>query len=299
MNYVSTFLAYLEHEKRCSPHTLRSYATDLAGFESYLQRRDFPAGKICVEPRVIRGWMVELLEEGVSSRSVNRKISALKSYYRFLLREGHMAVNPMNKVLSPKSPRRLPGFVEKEKMDVLLDEVEFGEDFSGIRNRLIIDLLYQTGMRLSELTGVKEGDVDRHAQHIRVLGKRNKERIIPVSMLMKEQIDRYLQVKREYMTGKSIEGTEGYLLVTDKGKRLYPKFVYRVVHIYLSLVTTLDRKSPHVLRHTFATHMLNEGAELNAIKELLGHANLAATQVYTHNTFEKLKKAYKQAHPRA
>ncbi len=243
--------------------------------------------------------MVELLEEGISSRSVNRKISAFKSYYRFLLREGHIAANPMNKVLSPKSPRHLPGFVEKERMDVLLDEVDFGEDFRGVRNRLIIDLLYQTGMRLSELTGVKEGDVDRHSLNIRVLGKRNKERIIPISILMKEQVERYLQMKGEYLVGEGLEGNEGYFLVTDKGRKLYPKFVYRVVHAYLSLVTTLDRKSPHVLRHTFATHMLNEGAELNAIKELLGHASLAATQVYTHNTFEKLKKAYKQAHPRA
>lgn len=296
MNNISTFLGYLEHEKRCSPHTLRSYTTDLEHFHAFLEQQG-AAVTLLTDPRLIRSWIVEMLGSGLTARSVNRKISALKSYYKYLLREGQITTNPMSKVLSPKSPKKLPGFVERNSMDQLLDEVSFGEDFSGVRNKLIVDLLYQTGMRLSELTGLKERDIDLPGLNLRVLGKRNKERIIPFGNPLRESITRYNDLKKDTFCG--MQGTSEYLLVTDKGKKLYPKFVYRVVHTYLSMVTTLSRKSPHILRHTFATHMLNEGAELNAIKELLGHSNLAATQVYTHNTFEKLKKAYKQAHPRA
>ena len=296
MNNISTFLGYLEHEKRCSPHTLRSYSTDLDAFYNYLHSAGL-ADQPCTDPRIIRNWIMELLGTGLSPRSVNRKISALKSYYKFLLREGQIAVNPMNKVLSPKTPRKLPGFVERDNMDILLDEVSFGDDHTGVRNRLIIDLLYQTGMRVSELTGLRESDVDLAGMNMRVLGKRNKERVIPFGNPLREAIARYRQVKDDSL-GAGAE-TKEFLLVTGKGRKLYSRLVYRVVNAYLSMVTTLKRKSPPILRHTFATHMLNEGADLNAIKEILGHANLAATQVYTHNTFEKLKKAYKQAHPRA
>jgi integrase/recombinase XerC len=297
MNYISTFLHYMEHEKRCSPHTLRSYGVDLNSFRQHLEKYQSDPDEICIQPKLIRLWIVGMLDTGMGTRSVNRKISALKSYYKFLIRQGHIEANPMKKILSPKSPRKLPGFVENEGMNELLNEVEFGDDFKGIRNKLIIDCLYQTGIRLSELTSLHDGDIDSYELNMRVIGKRNKERIVPITPGLKKAIEHYKQLRNEEFSAE-VEREE-YFFLTDKGKKLYPKFVYRVVHSYLELVTTLERKSPHILRHTFATHMLNSGADLNAIKELLGHANLAATQVYTHNTFEKLKKAYKQAHPRA
>lgn len=297
MNYISTFLDFMEHEKRCSPHTLRSYRVDLNSFNQYLEKHHLNPEVICTQPRLIRSWVVELLDSGMGTRSVNRKISALKSYYKYLIRLGFIETNPMNKVLSPKSPHKLPGFVEKDGMNELLNHIEFGKDFKGVRNKLLIDCLYQTGIRLSELIGLKDKDIDSYELSMRVLGKRNKERIVPITGSLKDLIECYKQLRNEEF--KCVERKEEYFLLTDKGKKLYPKFVYRVVHSYLEMVTTIDRKSPHILRHTFATHMLNSGADLNAIKELLGHANLSATQVYTHNTFEKLKKAYKQAHPRA
>jgi integrase/recombinase XerC len=297
MKYISTFLDYMEHEKRCSPHTLRSYGVDLNSFNQHLKKLDSNPDEICMQPRLIRSWVVELLDSGMGTRSVNRKISALKSFYKYLIRQGYIDVNPMSKVLSPKSPRKLPGFVEKDGMNELLNNVEFGDDFKGIRNKLIIDCLYQTGIRLSELIGLKDTDIDKYELSMRVLGKRNKERIVPITVGLKDLIEQYKTLRNEEFNLK--EGAKEFFFLTDKGKKLYAKFVYRVVHSYLEIVTTLERKSPHILRHTFATHMLNSGADLNAIKELLGHANLSATQVYTHNTFEKLKKAYKQAHPRA
>ncbi len=287
----------MEHEKRCSPHTLRSYGVDLISFSRHLDKSNFNQDEICTQPRLIRSWIVEMLDSGMTTRSVNRKISALKSYYKYLIRQGYIEVNPMKKVLSPKSPKKLPGFVEKDGMNDLLTKVEFGDDFAGIRNKLIIDSLYQTGVRLSELTGLKDRDIDIYEMCIKVTGKRNKQRIVPITNGLKNSIEEYQKLRNEEFSLSADK--EQYFLLTDKGKKLYAKFVYRVVHSYLEMVTTLERKSPHVLRHTFATHMLNSGADLNAIKELLGHANLAATQVYTHNTFEKLKKAYKQAHPRA
>jgi integrase/recombinase XerC len=287
----------MEHEKRCSPHTLRSYGVDLISFHQHLEKNQPDPDEICTQPRLIRSWIVDMLDSGMGTRSVNRKISALKSFYKYLIRQGFIDANPMKKVLSPKSPRKLPGFVEKDGMNHLLTMVEFGKDFKGLRNKLIIDCLYQTGIRLSELTGLKDRDIDSYDLSMRVIGKRNKERIIPITIGLKNSIGEYIKLRNAEF---GFEGEkEEYFLLTDKGKKLYPKFVYRIVHSYLEMVTTLERKSPHILRHTFATHMLNSGADLNAIKELLGHANLAATQVYTHNTFEKLKKAYKQAHPRA
>jgi integrase/recombinase XerC len=297
MKYISTFLDYMEHEKRCSPHTLRSYGVDLISFQKHLEKYQSDPDEICNQPKIIRSWLVDMMDSGIGTRSVNRKISTLKSFYKYLLRHGHIESNPMNKVLSPKSPHKLPGFVEKDGMNELLDHVEFGEDFRGVRNKLIIDCLYQTGIRLSELTGLKDSDIDMYDLSVRVIGKRNKERIVPITVTLKNAFEHYIQLRNQEFsfTGEK----EGYFFLTDKARKLYPKFVYRIVHSYLELVTTLERKSPHILRHTFATHMLNSGADLNAIKELLGHANLAATQVYTHNTFEKLKKAYKQAHPRA
>jgi len=243
----------------------------------------------------IRSWLVEMMEQKITSRSINRKITTLKSFYKFLIREGAIEENPMNKIIAPKMSKRLPVFVEKEKMDLLFDKVDFGEGFEAARNKLIVELFYMTGMRLSELVNLKLHDIDLPQQTIKVLGKRNKERIIPFSRSLEKQIASYLDLRNEM---KNIYDSD-YLFLTEKGKKIYQKLVYRLINYYLSIVTTLDKRSPHVLRHTFATHMLNNGADLNAIKELLGHANLSATQVYTHNTIEKLKTVYKQAHPKA
>ena len=238
---------------------------------------------------------MELMESGNTARTANRKISALKTYFKYLLKEGIITVNPVAKVLTPKSDKKLPVFVNENQMNHLLDDIEFGDDFSGFRNRLIIETFYNTGARLSELISLKVTDVDFSQQVMKVLGKRNKERIIPLSSSFSDLLEKYSQTREVTFPN---DGNE-WLFLTGTGKKLYPRLVYRIVNRFLSLVTTLDKKSPHILRHTFATHILNQGADLNAIKELLGHANLSATEVYTHNTFEKLKSVYKQAHPRA
>jgi integrase/recombinase XerC len=235
------------------------------------------------------------METGHTARTTNRKISALKRYFGYLLREGIISANPAKRVLTPKMDKKLPVFVSEDHMDNLLDRVEFGEDYAGFRNRVLIETFYNTGMRLSELVNLQPGDIDFSHQTVKVLGKRNKERIIPLSPAYCDLLQEYTAARmKEFPDSKA-----GYLFLTSSGKKIYPRLVYRVVHQFLMIVTTVDKKSPHVLRHTFATHMLNKGADLNAIKELLGHANLSATEVYTHNTFEKLKSVYKQAHPRA
>lgn len=286
-----SFIAYLRFEKRFSEHTVLAYATDINQFKAYLNSvyRINDISEV-VHP-VIRSWVVSLMEQKISPRSVNRKITTLKTFYKFLLRQGMVKENPMLKIQAPKTSKRLPVFVEKEKMDVLLDNIEFGDDFEGQRNKLIIELFYATGMRLSELINLKQSDVDIQACQVKVLGKRNKERIIPFNAELIAQIESYLTLKPD--------SQNEFFFVSKNGDKLYAKRVYSIVKSYLSQVTTIDKKSPHVLRHTFATHMLNKGADLNAIKELLGHANLSATQIYTHNTVEKLKTVYKQTHPRA
>ncbi len=287
------FFAYIQYEKRYSPHTVTAYRNDLEQFYTYLQTVYQIAEVKDADASMIRSWIVSLMEENISPRSINRKLSALKSFYKFLIREGEVMVNPMSKIRSPRNPGKLPVYVDEEKMKQLLDETEWREGFQGMRDQLILELLYATGMRLSELVHLNESAVDFHSDTIKVLGKRNKERLIPFSNRMKLMLNAYIREKHR-LFGKS-----DFLLVTDKGAKVYPKMVYLTVRHYLSLVTTVDKKSPHVLRHTFATHMLNNGAGLNAVKELLGHANLSATQVYTHNTIEKLKRIYKQAHPKA
>jgi len=244
----------------------------------------------------IRDYMVWLMEEGAAESSIGRKLSALRSFYKYLVREGVVQSSPVALVKAPKAPKRLPVFVDDQKLDLLLDsEVLFDESFSSVRDRLVIEALFGTGIRLSELLTLKESDVNFYDSNIRVLGKRNKERIVPISKPLEDQLRNYIELKTLQNFDNKTEG----LFVTDKGEAAYPKLIYRIVQRYLSFVSTQDKKSPHVLRHSYATSLLNRGADLNAIKELLGHASLAATQVYTHNSVERLKSIYKQAHPKA
>ncbi|HTX88261.1 MAG TPA: site-specific tyrosine recombinase/integron integrase [Bacteroidales bacterium] len=287
------FIAYIQFEKRYSPHTVAAYRNDLDQFTAFLQEQYPGTGLQEINATLVRSWVVALMEKGISPRSVNRKLTTLKSFFRFLQKEGEVDQNPVRNVISPKTPKRLPVFVEKEKMELLLDGIAFGEGFPALRDRLVLEMLYGTGMRLSELVHLECTDVDFHRSTLKVLGKRNKERLIPFTPKFGDLMQRYLEERGR------IAKEEAGLIVTDSGNKIYPKYVYRLVIRYLSQVTTLTKKSPHVLRHTFATHLLNNGADLNAVKELLGHANLSATQIYTHNTIEKLKKIYKQAHPRA
>lgn len=292
MEYMVPFLNYLEFEKRYSKRTIESYRIDLVQFTLYIQaigEKDL----LHVHFKTIRGWVIALLEEGCENRTVNRKISTLKSFYKYLLRQGLIDSNPLLKVESLKTRKQVPVFVTPEQTHQLLDETGFDNDFPGIRNKLIIELLYVSGMRLSELINLKTVDFDKVNLTLKVLGKRNKERIIPFTIETGKQIEAYLVLKGQ------LGFKNEYLLVSNKGEKLYSKFVYRLIHEALGMVSTLDKRSPHVLRHTFATHMLNNGAGINDIKELLGHSSLAATQVYTHSSFEKLKEIYKQAHPRA
>ncbi len=293
MTGVNEFIAYLEKEKRYSRHTLISYKNDLDQFHAFC--RENGSEDMDLHFKTIRSWVVDLMEKDYSPRSVHRKLSSLRSYCKYLIRLGELETNPVENVLKPKINKRVPSFVDEQGINQLLDDHDFGEDFSGVRNKLIINLLYQTGMRRNELMGLNVDSVDLSQASLKVLGKRDKERVIPIGEDLLAEIRAYLQVRKTEFP----ETNETALLLTDQGKRVYAQLIYRVVNRYLGFVTTLEKKSPHLLRHTFATHMLNEGADLNSIKELLGHANLSATQVYTHNTFEKLKSIYKQAHPRA
>jgi integrase/recombinase XerC len=295
------FIEYIEYEKRYSPHTVTAYQTDLDQFFLFLKARFEVTDIREVTHPMIRSWLVDLMDHQISSRSVNRKLTTLKSFYRFLLKEGTVESNPMRKVFSPRSGKQLPSFIEKEKMEELLDGLEYGEGFPGIRDRIILELFYSTGIRLSELIKLKDGDVRFELSSLKVTGKRNKERIIPFSGKLAGRLKGYLKERDNYLASleRPVLPEDPAFIITDRGDPAYPRFIYRTVTKYLAMVSTSERISPHVLRHTFATHLLNNGAELNAVKELLGHANLSATQVYTHNTIEKLKKVYKQAHPKA
>lgn len=291
---AESFLKYLRYEKRFSPHTLIAYENDLKQFFNYLETT-YQIKKIEeVNHPIIRSWMVHMMEEGIGARSVNRKITTLKTFYRHLIREGKVKTNPMQKIQAPKMAKRLPVFVDKSNMDTLLNKTFFGNDFDGRRNLLILEMLYGTGIRRTELVNLKQTDVNFSKSQIKVLGKRNKERILPINNELKQRINEYNSEKE-----KLEKKDEEFLFVNKKGKKITDIIVYNVVKKYLSEVTTLDKKSPHVLRHTFATHLLNNGADLNAVKELLGHANLSATQIYTHNTIERLKNIHKNAHPKA
>lgn len=288
---IIQFLQHLQKNKRYSAHTIKAYESDLTQLDDYLKEQ-YDLKLEDANSSSLRSWIVTMLESGMVSKTINRKISSVKSFYKYLLKEQLIAQDPTVKITSPKQGSVLPSFVRESEMTNLLDEFQFEESFKGIRDKLILELLYFSGMRLSELMELKLKDVDLSQSLMKVLGKRNKERIIPIHHSLLSSINTYL-IEREKVSRVL------FLLVTDKGKKMYPKFVYRKVNYYLGQVTTANKKSPHVLRHTFATHMLNNGAELNTIKEILGHANLSATQVYTHNTIKKLKNIYKQAHPRA
>lgn len=290
---VETFLKYLSFEKRYSKHTTEAYRKDLNQFSDFLST-DFEINNLEeVKHTHIRGWVVSLMDDELSPKSVNRKIATLKSFYKFLLAREYVELNPTSQIKPLKTEKDLPSFVKEEEITNLLDKVEFSSDFEGQRDRLILELLYATGIRLAELQGLKDEDVNFYEKTIRVLGKRNKERIIPTGNSLIYLIEQYQKLRNEMgMTGPN-------LILTDRGEPLYPMFIYRRVKKYLTAVTTLSKKSPHVMRHTFATHLLNKGADLNAVKDLLGHTSLAATQVYTHNSIEKLKAAFDQAHPKA
>ena len=294
-NCVEKFLQHLRQEKRYSAHTLLAYANDIKQFETYLHQQYGFSDPVRVESFMVRSWLASLIDNGLSKASLNRKMSSLKSLYKYCYKEGNMLVNPLEKVSPVKKDRKLPSFVEEEKLSELFDRHGFGHDFPGIRDRLMMELFYSTGIRLSELIGLKHRDVDTEGDSIRITGKGNKQRIVPLLREVRQTYDRYCEEKVRLFD----KDADSAVFVTDKGKMVYPVFVYRRVVKALQRVTTRSQKGPHVLRHSFATHMLNHGADLNAIKEILGHASLSATQVYTHNSIEKIKNIYKQAHPKA
>ncbi len=294
---VEGYLDHLEKEKRFSKHTVVAYRKDLDQFVHHVSDNLEVDSITEVDHHDIRSWIISILEDDkLKPESVNRKISCLRSFYRYLVRNGMVTKNPMAKITSLKTKKKLPLFLEQSQILNLLDGMEFGADFTGLRDKLIIELLYCTGMRRAELIHLQRSNVNFSKQELKVLGKRNKERIIPLTPQTIHLIHEYEDAAAAHFNG--LPATE-QLLVDDNGNIMSDGFVYRKVNKYLRLVTTIGKKSPHILRHTFATHMLNNGADLNAIKELLGHASLSATQVYTHNTIEKLKQTYEQAHPRA
>jgi len=290
--YKELFKKYLVSEKRFSSHTVEAYLNDINQYSIFCEEQS--TNTIQANHKVIRNWVVKMLKQEYSATSVNRKISSVKTYYKFLRRSELVKIDPSQKISLVKKEKKLPNFVESENMNFLLDEVEFPDDFEGAKDKLIINLFYFTGIRRAELINLKINDVDISGQKIKVLGKRNKERLIPVTKELLHIYNVYMK-KRSKIINTNTEN----VFITKNNNILYPKSVYNTVKKYLDMVTHIDKRSPHVLRHSFATHLLNNGADINAVKELLGHANLSATQIYTHNTFEKLKKVYKQAHPRA
>lgn len=296
--FIPAFIQYIQFEKRYSSHTITAYKNDIEQFYSFILSSYQLISACDVTYPIARSWVVELVNKKVSTKSVNRKIASLRAYFKFLKREQKISQNPIVKITSLKTTKKLPQFVDEKSIQSLFGKAGFTNDFSGTLDRLLLEMFYATGMRLSELININNQDIDNKNFTIKVLGKRNKERLIPYNQTLNLAIAEYCE-KRNQEFGNLFNNATSPLLVNAKGKKLYPKLVYRIVKKYLGIITTLEQRSPHVLRHTFATHLLNNGADINAIKELLGHANLAATQVYTHNTIEKLKKVYEQAHPRA
>jgi integrase/recombinase XerC len=289
------FIDYLKFQKRYSQHTIISYQTDLVAFFDFIETEFGNTPIPDIKASFVRTWLASLKEQGMEAKSINRKISTLKSFFKYQLHEGLVQVSPMRTIISPKMNKRLPQFVEKADINTLFSHVEFPDNWQGRTDRLLLQLFYNTGIRQAELVSLKERQVDNFKSTIKVLGKGNKERVIPVSTELLGLLKEYIAEKRKAFEHYDAE----VLLVNEKGKKLYPKYVYNSVKKYLSKITTISKKSPHVLRHTFATHLMNNGADLNAVKELLGHSSLAATQIYTHNSIEKLKDIHKKAHPKA
>jgi integrase/recombinase XerC len=294
MSHQESFINYLKYEKRYSQLTAIAYKKDLDQFEEFCVKTVGDFNVDCVNDKLVRGWIIDLMDQGLSSRTVNKKVSALKSFNKYLMRLEVVTENSFVNVIVPKIRKKLPQFVEEKQLIHLLDDGFFGDDFEAIRDKLILSLFYGAGIRLSELQHLKDGDIYQIESLIKVLGKRNKERITPYPRTLNALIDQY-KTERTRLFGFPVE----CFFLTIKGTPVYSKLIYRVVSKYLTLVTKIDQKSPHVLRHSFATHLLNRGADLNAVKEMLGHSNLSATQVYTHTSLEKVQKVYRQAHPRS
>lgn len=292
---TDSFLKYLRFEKRVSPHTTTAYENDLRQFQDFINENFSGETIDQANYGLVRSWIVQLVESDLSPTSVNRKIASLRAFYKFLLREEHIVKDPMMKIKPLKTSKRLPTFVKEPDMVKVLDNLEFENTLEGWRDKLVLELFYATGIRLSELINLKETQIDLRSRTIKVLGKRNKERVIPFGAGLVSIIENYRSVRNRDVELKG----HGLLFVTNSGEPCYPQMIYRTVRRYLDHYTTTDKRSPHVLRHTYATHLLNKGAEINAVKELLGHTSLAATQVYTHNSLDKLKKVFEQAHPKA
>ena len=295
MLWLDSFLDYLRYERNYSEDTVIAYRTDILQLQSFCKGADgeFDATKIA--PEDVREWIVYMMDKAYTATSINRKLSSLRSFYKFLMRTGKLVQDPLSKVVGPKNKKMLPVFLKESEMDRLLDDVPFKDNFKGCRDRMILVMFYETGIRLSELIGLNDADVDFSASVVKVTGKRNKQRLIPFGEELENEIRYYISVRNEAVPVRA----ENAFFVRETGERLYSSLVWRIVKRNLSKVVTVKKRSPHVLRHTFATTMLNHHAELNAIKELLGHESLAATEVYTHTAFEELKKVYNQAHPRA
>lgn len=291
---VEKFLQYLQYEKNYSSHTVLSYKNDLSQFCQFLEMEFSSVDVEQVDSNHVRQWLMQLMSEGLNPRSVNRKISALKSFYKFLQHEGQVKRNPTKSIILPKSSKPLPSFFKERELDMVLANMYQGSDFEDCRNHLIINLFYETGVRVSELVNLKDSDIDYYKAYLKVIGKRNKERRIPIGQKLVVSIQKYVACRNSEIDIKPF-----YLLVRRDGRKMYSRLIYNVVHASMSQVSSLSKRSPHVLRHTFASTLLNNGADLNAVKELLGHSSLAATEVYTHTSFEQLYKIYKQAHPRA
>jgi integrase/recombinase XerC len=292
---INEFLNYLTFQKRYSRHTIISYKNDLTSFFDFAATQYNSKNISDINASMIRSWLASLKEVKIASKTVNRKISSLKSFFKYQLRLGKIEVSPMASVLSLKISKRLPSFIEQKDINTLFNYVEFPETWEGKTERLLLAIFYYTGIRSSELINIKELHVDKSNSTLKVLGKGNKERIIPINNQFINEVNDYILQKKVYFP----QASNGFLLINKKGKKLYPKYVYNVVKKYLGSVSTNERKSPHVLRHTFATHLTNNGADINAIKELLGHSSLASTQIYTHNSIEKLKEVHRQAHPKS
>lgn len=289
------FIKYLRYEKNYSSHTEISYLKDLTQFEEFISAECGEIGPKEIDSDMIRIWISRLMEGGMKARSVNRKLSALKAFFRYLKKNDIVEQNPAERVSGPKTAKPLPSFVNNEDLNRVIDDsLAYNDDFAGYRDRFLIELLYLTGMRRAELIALKDTDIDFHGNTLRVIGKRNKQRLIPFSDETKEKLQQYIERRNLEIPNKC-----PFLFVKEDGGSLYPKLVYRIIHNHLNSISTLSKKSPHVLRHSFATGMLNNGAEINAVKELLGHSSLASTEIYTHVTFEELKKTYYNAHPRA